>query len=129
MAIPWMVLLKTVPWSQVIANAPAIADGARKLWKKVGGSDATGVTEPVPIVVPPGGDVAHALRVRVEQLSATTAELQHELQTSSELIKALADQNAELIQRVEAHRVRLRWLSALVALLSGLGVWVVWRLA
>lgn len=129
MAIPWMVLLKTVPWSQVIANAPAIADGARKLWKKVGGSGATGVNEPVPIVVPPGGDVAHALRVRVEQLSATTAELQHELQTSSELIKALADQNAELIQRVEAHRVRLRWLSALVALLSGLGVWVVWRLA
>lgn len=128
MAIPWMVLLKTVPWSQVIANAPAIADGARKLWKKVGGGGET-VATPMPIVVPPGGDVAQALRLRVEELSVTTAELQRELQTSSELIKALADQNAELIQRVEAHRVRLRWLSALVAVLSGVTVWVVWRLA
>jgi hypothetical protein len=55
--------------------------------------------------------------------------LQQELQTSSELIKALADQNTLLVERVEAHRVRLRWLSVLV-LLMGLGLaglW--WRLA
>lgn len=130
MAIPWLVLLKTVPWADVISNAPAIADGARKLWKKVGGTGAAAEPmAPAPIVVPPGGDVVQALRTRVEQLSAETGALQQELQTSSELLKALADQNALLVERVEAHRVRLRWLSALV-LLMGLGLaglW--WRLA
>lgn len=130
MAIPWLVLLKTVPWADVISNAPAIADGARKLWKKVGGTGAAAEPmPPAPIVVPPGGDVVQALRTRVEQLSAETRLLQQELQTSSELIKALADQNTLLVERVEAHRVRLRWLSALV-LLMGLGLaglW--WRLA
>ena len=73
--------------------------------------------------------MVQALRTRVEHLSAETRMLQQELQTSSELIKALADQNTLLVERVEAHRVRLRWLSALV-LLMGLGLaglW--WRLA
>ena len=76
-----------------------------------------------------GGDVVQALIERVERLGAESSALHQELQTSSELIKALADQNALLIERVEAHRVRLRWLSALV-LLMGLGLaglW--WRLA
>lgn len=126
MAIPWLVLLKTVPWADVISNAPAIADGARKLWKKVGGTGATPEPmPPAPIVVPPGGDVVQALRTRVEHLSAETRLLQQELQTSSELIKALADQNTLLVERVEAHRVRLRWLSALV-LLMGLGLAGLW---
>ena len=30
---------------------------------------------------------------------------------SKELIKVLADQNARLVERVEAHRVRLLWLT------------------
>lgn len=32
MAIPWMTVLKLVPWNDVIRNAPQIADAARKLW-------------------------------------------------------------------------------------------------
>ena len=127
MAIPWLVLLKTVPWTDVIANAPAVADGARKLWKRAKGA-GTSANEQAPstIVVPPGGDVVDALRLRVEQQGQEIAELHQELQTSSELIKALADQNAELVRHVEAHRQRLRWLSALVVLLGvGLG-WLVW---
>lgn len=130
MAIPWLTLLKTVPWTDVIANAPAVAQGARKLWQKVGrGAAEEATATPSPIVVPPGGDVVQALIERVERLGAESSALHKELQTSSELIKALADQNALLIERVEAHRVRLRWLSALV-LLMGLGLaglW--WRLA
>jgi hypothetical protein len=33
---------------------------------------------------------------------------------SSELIQSLADQNTQLIKRVEVNRVRLLWLTALV---------------
>ena len=35
MAIPWLSVLKMVPWSEVISNAPKVAEGAKKLWTAV----------------------------------------------------------------------------------------------
>lgn len=35
MAIPWLVVLQSVPWTDVIRNAPKVADGAKKLWNTV----------------------------------------------------------------------------------------------
>jgi hypothetical protein len=32
MAIGWLAVLQLVPWSDVISNAPKIAEGAKKLW-------------------------------------------------------------------------------------------------
>ena len=29
MAIGWLTILKTVPWTEVISNAPKVADGAK----------------------------------------------------------------------------------------------------
>ena len=58
-------------------------------------------------------------------LETTVAELHTQMLASSELIKALADQNTALVKRVEAHRVRLLWLSGVVAvtlLLAVLGL-------
>ena len=37
MPVPWLAVLQSVPWSDVIKNAPKVADGARKLWSSVGG--------------------------------------------------------------------------------------------
>ena len=45
---------------------------------------------------------------------ATVATLQEQMQASSLLLNALAEQNAELIRRVESHRVRILWLAGLV---------------
>ena len=57
------------------------------------------------------------LQTRILALEAVSAELHTQMRASSELIQALATQNTELVQRVEANRVRLRWVSAaLVAL-------------
>jgi len=36
MPVPWLTVLQNVPWSDVIKNAPKVADGARKLWQSVG---------------------------------------------------------------------------------------------
>jgi len=44
--------------------------------------------------------------------------LHSQMLASSELIKALAEQNAQLIQRIENNRVRLLWLSAVTALVA-----------
>ena len=41
---------------------------------------------------------------------------------SSELIKALAEQNTQLIRRVEANRVRVLWLAAAIAVVGVVAV-------
>jgi hypothetical protein len=118
MAIPWMVVLRNVPWTDVIRNAPRVAEGAKKLWSAVGGktrepqspdqgmdanaSSQARMTEP--------GAVAE-LQARLATLEAAATDLHDQMLASSELIKTLADQNARLIERVEANRIRLAWLS------------------
>ena len=41
---------------------------------------------------------------------------------SSELIKALAEQNTQLVQRIEANRVRVVWLAGATAVVGILAV-------
>ena len=33
MGLSWITVLKAVPWTEVVRNAPAVAEGARKLWE------------------------------------------------------------------------------------------------
>lgn len=124
MAIGWLTILQSVPWSDVIANAPKVADGARKLWSTVSRKPAP----PPPQVEAPGAageDTLAALRAQVAALQAEVAEFQDQMLASSGLIKALADQNAQLVARIETLRRRaLRALAvlALVALGAAAGV-------
>lgn len=117
MAIGWITLLKTVPWMDVIASAPAVAEGAKKLWRTVAQKDpsAAGSAPASSALVPKLETLAQA-QARLMALEATVAELHTQMRASSELIKALADQNTALVKRVEAHRVRLLWLSGVVAI-------------
>lgn len=119
----WLTVLKLVPWTDVIKNAPAVADGAKKLWKSVGKSPQGGVT-----VVPPSPESslstlpqAQAMALLARQLGAlevTVSDLHEQMRESSELIKALADQNTQLIKRVEVNRRRLLWLAGLLVVLG-----------
>ncbi len=116
MAVGWITVLKLVPWGEVIKNAPVVADAARKLW------DTVGSKPPLPPQpdAPPAAmlDAPDALlRQRLAEMETAVAALQTQMQASSSLIKALAEQNAELIRRVEAHRVRVGWLSVLAGAL------------
>ncbi len=117
MAIGWMTILSNVPWPDVIRNAPAVADGAKKLWQKVGRKPGAGAD-----VAAADGAAAPTL----QQLQAQIDELRGQLITSSELIQALAEQNGQLIARVEATRRRLLWLLAgnLLALGVALLAWL-----
>lgn len=127
MVVTWVSLLKTVPWTDVIANAPAITEGARKLWKTVArkadpADAAQARAEPgTPANAEPGISPAEAvarLQSRLDAVDGTVAELQAQMLASTELLKALADQNTELVARVEVHRHRLLWLSGVVAVLA-----------
>lgn len=121
MAIGWLSVLKMVPWGDVIENAPKVASGAKKLWQSVGKK---------PSVAPPDNPLADAmgseppsvaaLQARVAGLQVAVADLHQQMLASSELIQSLADQNAQLIKRVEVNRVRLLWLGAWLLLVTGL---------
>lgn len=120
MAIGWMTVLKLVPWDDVIANAPQVLEGARKLWKTVARSPAPALP-PEPAQVPEAAAAPApelATRSELQALAATVSALHGQMAESSALIEALADQNAQLIRQIESNRVRLGALMAVVGLLA-----------
>ncbi len=117
MAISWITAFKVIPWRDVIAAAPVVAEGAKKLW-------ATARKKaPEPLADTTTLDPADRLRT----LEAQSAELKRELATSAELIQSLADQNLRLIKAVDKLRFRT-WI--LLVFCGGLAVAVAvlfWR--
>ena len=122
MAIGWLTVLKSVPWTEVIVNAPKVADGARQLWNKVGkkvpapqGPGAAGAG-----ALPASPDAAALAQVqaRLASLEAAASDLHEQMLASTEVIKSLAEQNAQLIRGIEANRLRLRWLGVAVVALA-----------
>ncbi|MEQ1806764.1 MAG: hypothetical protein ABL900_15415 [Burkholderiaceae bacterium] len=128
MAIGWLSVLKAVPWTEVISNAPKVADGAKKLWNSVGKKAQPPAADAVPSSAT-DEDKSGALQARLSALEGATRELHEQMLASSEVIKALAEQNAQLVAGIEAARVRLRWLGgAMLAtcliVLASLGWWL-----
>lgn len=114
MAIGWLTILKSVPWTEVIRNAPKVAEGARKLWNAVGRQRAA--DEVADAGAPPAASLEpltlEALEARAAALEAAVSDLHGQMLASSELIKELAEQNAQLVKRIEANRKRTFWLGA-----------------
>jgi hypothetical protein len=122
MAIGWLTVLKMVPWTDVISNAPAVAEGAKKLWK--------GVAKKAPATAADAGFAPGSasdsldppsltsLQMQLTATEAAVADLRQQMLASSELIKELAEQNAQLIKRVETNRARLVWLALFTAALA-----------
>jgi hypothetical protein len=111
MALGWLTVLKMVPWGDVIENAPKVASGAKKLWQTVGKKPVS-ATSVVSEVLPAASPAVAALQREVAGLRLTVADLHQQMLVSTELIQSLADQNTQLIKRVEVNRVRLLWLAA-----------------
>ena len=117
MAIGWLAVLKLVPWGEVIENAPKVAQGAKKLWNTVGKKPVVPAAAASPGSLKTQTPTLAALQAQVTELQAATAELHQQMRDSSELIQSLAEQNTQLIKRVEVNRLRVIWLAvALVGL-------------
>lgn len=123
MAISWLTAFKAIPWGDVIAAAPTVAQGAKKLWGAVGKGDAGSAVAP--------GSLSADAEERLRTLEAQIAGLQRDNAASSELIKSLAEQNSRLVDAVEILRVRTRALLALclvlAVLLASLTLWLLWQ--
>lgn len=119
MAIGWLTVLQSVPWTDVVRNAPKVAVGAKKLWSTVRKKPLSGAS---PAADAPAASAVQSLpmlALRIQELETDAADLQAQMVASSEVIKALAEQNTQLIVRVETLRVRLLWLAGTLA---GVGV-------
>lgn len=123
MAIGWLTVLKIIPWADVISNAPVVADGAKKLWKAVAKkpvlADLAADAEPF---MSSDGQALSAVSERIIKLEAAVSDLHGQMVASSELIKALAEQNTQLINRVESNRRRMRWLAALTLMTTAIAL-------
>ncbi|MDP3412797.1 MAG: hypothetical protein Q8S16_06315 [Polaromonas sp.] len=124
MAIGWLTILKTVPWSEVISNAPKVADGAKKLWSTVARKPppAPPADTGTSVQLSPEGQAIAALQAHVLALENATQELHEQMLASSELIKALAEQNTQLVRRAEVNRVRLLLLGGVTAAMAVVAV-------
>lgn len=122
MAIGWLTVLQSVPWSDVVSNAPKVAAGAKKLWNAVG-KKPPAMPNPAPqgqAALLPEGQAVAAWAARIGSLETAAAELKSQMAASSELITSLAEQNTQLILRIETLRHRLRWLAGGLAVALGL---------
>ena len=120
MAIGWLAVLQLVPWADIIRNAPKVAEGAKKLWSAVGKKSPT--TEASSETASPAflsdSQALSALHAQLEALEGEVSELHSQMVASTELIKALADQNTELIKHVEANRIKILWLTGTAVILG-----------
>jgi hypothetical protein len=121
----WLTALKVIPWADVIAAAPVVTKGARKLFQRTQEAPA------LPEAPPAGAPLAAAVDpARVRALEAALAQLAAQQQASAQVLESLADQNAQVVQAIEILRMRLRllaWLSAgLGAGLLGVTVALLW---
>lgn len=123
-AAGWLKMLKAVPWSEVIAAAPQLAGSARRLWETAA---RRGVPEPGFDL---GEAMAHApidediaiLAARIEQQDATIVQLHGQVRDATKVITELADQNAQLVARMQSARERMTTLGVVTAFSALLSV-------
>lgn len=129
MAIPWLTLLSSVPWKDVISNAPKVADGAKKLWKSVAKKSAptgSSSTQATPSLSTEEQTIA-TLDTRIVELKAEVSSLSEAMLASSEVIAALAEQNTQLIKSIAIFRGRVLRLALLALMLAFVALYALYR--
>ncbi|MFA6903799.1 MAG: hypothetical protein WC236_12035 [Gallionellaceae bacterium] len=119
MPIPWLVVLQAVPWTEVIKNAPKVAEGAKKLWSSVGKKSPVKAVSDDNVKRAPltESESIALLQSRLATMESELSELHNQMLASSDLIKTLAEQNAQLIKHIEENRVRIKWLAVVIAMM------------
>lgn len=125
MAIGWMTALKIIPWGEVLESAPHIVKAAKHLFSKTR-ADADGFAESPNSQA---GDGFASMDKRIRLIEARIVELSNEQESSSALIKSLAEQNALIVEAIEVFRIRVKILLIgcilLVCMLAGLVFWLI----
>ena len=127
MAIGWLKVIQSVPWSDVISNAPKVAEGAKGLWdrvaKKAGIDAAPDTASPTPDITPPTD--LEQLQAELAHVSQAQQQLASQLVSATELLNTLAQQNQTLVQRVDRLHNRMRWLQ-IIGFLGAIALIALW---
>lgn len=123
MALPWLALIKAVPWTDVIEHAPSVLNGAKKLWRGKPSASVETTSRPAARPLPEGSATTElgAALARVAQLEDALAETQAQLSDTNRLLQDMAEQQARMVVQVEDNRRRLRrltWLAATALVLA-----------
>jgi len=108
MALGWLTALKAVPWSDVVQAAPHIVQGARRLY-----TAAKSYVDPavdVNAAQASSGEPVEKPDARLVQIDAHIETLQAEQRATAELIRSLAEQNANIVAALDLMRKRMRLL-------------------
>lgn len=116
MAIGWLTVFKAIPWSDVVAAAPTVVKGARKLVDAVRKRGGEGEAPDGP-----EGEAAADPAARMRQLEARIEELEGRQQAAVNLMESMAEQQEKLVSAVEVLRLRSKFL-LLLCLVLALGV-------
>lgn len=124
MAMGWISVLKLVPWGDVVKNAPRLANEAKKLWNTVAKTPPAAGPSNTHVTPTPSLDLQSValLQADLEFVITEVADLHKQMRESSQLITALAEQNTQLIRRMEGQRVRTLWFAGISAVLGVLAV-------
>src|SRR6185295_3674034 len=95
------VWLKAVPWSTIIANAPLLVDGAKKLASMVRSKPESAVA-----VRPAGSTFTGGPQSELAWLQERVERLEEEQRQSAELLRKMAETNAQMAQALEYLRAR-----------------------
>ena len=110
-------VLSNIPWGQVVETAPKVADGAARLWNAVTRKKPDQEPEASAKTVPDAAQSeTELLKKRLVEMEEEVISLQDQMGASTELIKALADQNAQLVRRIELNSVRILRLATATAI-------------
>ena len=114
MAINWLFALKAVPWADLAQAAPHIVKGARRLFNTARSS-----------APPPAGGANEAaghdsgpVQERLSRIEHALQALDAEQDSSAELIRSLAEQNARVVEAIVVLRARQRLLLGLCIVLA-----------
>ncbi len=137
MAVPWLVVLKNIPWGEVISGAPKVADEAKKLWTSIkrepgagstAGSARKGSAENTVDIDLDEPSSLVDLQAKTVQLENAVDDLHAQLVETSSIIKALADHNEVLVKHIEIHRSRIKLLAIVLAVFVLVGVFTVLKM-
>lgn len=127
MAIGWLTLLKAVPWIEVARKAPEVAESAKKLWNTIAKNSSKSEIE-VPAethLFTSEEQEIDWLKQRLTANEAAYADLHKQMLASAELIKALAEQNAQLINAIELQRKRIIRLTVFTIMIGIISAYLI----
>lgn len=129
MAFGWIAALKIIPWKDVLESAPYIVKAAKNLYAGTKNNASNPSETPDSPIDTSDSEFHGSINPRFHKIETKILELGDEQESSVELIRSLAKQNARIVEAIEVLRVRTKILLitciSFGGMLAGLVFWLI----